>query len=414
VKLFARSRTNGTTHDAQAPVVRRGVRLEGYRAADHFEGGVTVRELVSVALPLDRILKEGIGSLGLLAPPPLMSILADEHLPRTGADALTGRSNEVRYLRDDGSERAVQGLVVHEGSISAVSDFLLDHYLPPPRGGALADLVRRAQRLPRDQGQLSVEDALRGAPDGTPDLYGGANTLYGPSGRARRRVRRSACNGPVLDRETFEEEFSRAVGTATDVVHVSPLSWFDTVVVAPVAVSVRGRQIPRLASLLPVESSDGLTFLLHDGRVFRWLRSSRDLSPELSAAFETSGVVGRTCYPILGVDLLPLPQLEARCLVRMPPQGELAEALAHTRRRRPRSRALSLPGYVLDSRVPVPLTGRETVIEDPDAAAFVLTHTIKGIYLPEEPEPLSFPVERLAGLDREESWLVLAGVGGGL
>jgi hypothetical protein len=381
------------------PVTRKtGVRVDGYRAADRL-GGVTVLEQATTSVPLEDVLEREVGSLARLRVPALASLLADERPEPPGPLVITQSDPKVTYLHDDGTERTVRGMIV--GSPEAVVEFLLDRFLPKGEG-PLAALVTTAQKLARPEGEREIMAALFERHD---------DPVYQPSFAARgsrRPPRRLAQYALVRDRATFEEELPVTLARPGGKLHAPSLVGPPACGVFAIAsVDVRGHAVPRLVYLLPVRGAGGTVLALHDGRGFRWLRSRRDVPADLAMLLEAEGVVARPNFAA-ELDLLPQAHLEVRCLVRVPPPRVLEEALA-AEPRRPRARVFRDPALVLDGRSPVPLSGRESVIDDPAAAAFVLSRTLKGIYVPGEPTPRSFAARVLPD---EPAYLVLAVPGG--
>ena len=104
-------------------------------------------------------------------------------------------------------------------------------------------------------------------------------------------------------------------------------------------------------------------------------------------------------YRSANFDLLPQDQLEPVALVRIPPREEfqnlMAEGLLNYIRQETGSMphpVFSRPGFALDTHHTIKLSDDLPILDCPEAAAWLLSHVTRGIFIPNRP-PRPFPIK---------------------
>ncbi|MBI4574700.1 MAG: hypothetical protein HY722_00370 [Planctomycetes bacterium] len=302
---------------------------------------------VEVELTLDRALALRVRSLDVAA----------EGENEEDGDALARRVGPLAWRDPRGGElRESRGLVVGR-RMSALVDFLAEHYEPRARG-ELECALRRLR-----EGGASGE-LLRGRLE---DLVRGSR-------EERRRFRAAPREGPRLDSpivhheddSDFEHDWRRV--ELPDGCHVFPTAGPRFLLVHEHEVPVGPLAVPR-ASWAAVSTYHGEPVIHWDGRRMRHYTALEDLPAGFLEAVDREGRVGRGDFVVS----LGAPELRARFVV----DARALDLAAAARERRPRPAALARPAFLVGSRACVALEpgANLPVVREPGEVRHVLVRT---------------------------------------
>ena len=335
-------------------------------------GAVRVFEEVEDSLTLSDLVGGDVGTLRRREPQGVERVFAEEG--REG-DATLNRIGTLRL----GDER-FRGVVAHK-SWSELVDVLLERW--DVGDDPLSSLVARARRDGRSA-RGALERMLRVQ----------EQSIF---------QRKPPQVLPLWEVEELEQRLPAARTPRHAELHGLPTWSGCQVLVAPDAVEVDGLRVPR-QQLVWVFRDHGeeQTLCLFDGSTVRLAQKLRDFGARALTHFNRGG----TWLQTTPSDVAPATHLRARCLLRLPGRRSLERRFGGQRAgTRPRHSLLRRPGFLLDSRSPIPLTGEEPVLHDPALAAFVLARATDGIYVPTDPPRCAFVSD---ALPEEESVMILA------
>lgn len=360
------------------PHVTTGVRLDALRRLPQLDLGVTPYVRETVRLPARLVLERGVGTTGtsrrprveLLHPPQVRGRARRRARPQVVPASVC----PLRLAGPDGSIGA--SLLVGD-SFSSLQQALRQRL----EETGDAELRRLVEHLRADKQALGSDAVIE---------------------TMQRRGRHGPESGPQLlwIEGEFEDEHPVEV-QAPDGSFLRAPSLRDTpvgVVVGTRQVEIGGRLVPRRVFVL--QSGARGRPLVHDGlRLVRGVLDVDRIPEEVLDALDADGAVEVASLR----DLLPPGHLGARCVVRVPGRAELAGLPAKPGR--PRLRLLGRPAYALDARAPIELTGKEPVIDDPQAGAWVAQRVSLGTFHPSDEV-----ARRLDPARHPEApgWLVLA------
>lgn len=166
---------------------------------------------------------------------------------------------------------------------------------------------------------------------------------------------------------------------------------------------ISGRPIPVLKFIKPLVDFDRemntseADFMFFDGERVDWAGDLNDVPLDLVDEIERDGYLCRSA----NFDLLPQDHLEPVALVRIPPREEFQELLAGGLMNCVKQGIASLPhpafgrpAFTLDTHHTLSLSDDLPVLDSPEAAAWLLSHVTRGIFIPNRP-PRQFPVKLL-------------------
>ena len=355
------------------------MRVCGYRELLSYKG-VTVAEKGYANLEIEKALRFNFGSLESYPPPGVMSAF---NLPGNLCQVSTESERCAYVLDGNGKELAFRGAIFYD-SLSELVGFLMENYLPKDPSYDLDRLVKDLQRGGTSEAKVELETFI---------LRGQDNRAY----RSRRRrfipmqsVRSSERSPRFI---CYSNHAERAGDLWTDLpqgrfaflqvgeeIEEQPFVAFED------TIKLRGHSIPRLAFVSSsrdwdLKSDDACRtgVLVFDGRRFTLAGGGAHLPKELLQRFEKEG----TLYSRLEFDCMPSAHLRARCVVRIPGRKELEKELGRdVKKRRPRNPDLLTPAFLRDSREPILIGEGTPVVDSTASAAYVLNHTVRGIYMP--------------------------------
>jgi hypothetical protein len=351
------------------------MKLQCYRE-QHALDGVSIQALSVADIPLAEVLEGRVADVTLAEATPGADGDGDgEANGDPPGNGCWGAPHRFRYregANDTSEVIETEGLIVATGDASLLS-FLEHRYVPddasPRRVDRLTGQLHRGEITRANWLRVMEEEILsRDDPPNRRHPFGGAQSrtptlLWFRRQAAAFFTERADAAGSYLVRIVHDDETTLAA-------------------VAPFQADVAGVAVPRWRFALPGDFDEG--FGGWDGRRYRLARDIAELPTPLLRALERDGrVVARP------VDwFLPLPDLRAEFLVRVPLPGEVAHLIDAGPP--PRLDVLQRPAFCVDTRRPVPLHGRdvahlEVVHEPPDALAILTRLTARGVYIPNMP-----------------------------
>jgi len=296
-------------------------------------------------------------------------------------------------IRSGGGTREVYGCLSYE-SLTEMMSFLQESYVPDGTS-KLDTLVRQYQ----DGGGAPVRAALE-------EVVGEGRHDMGRLPRltqVRRMRMRTADAGtvhrpPHVLQAPLEEWTKKINHSGAEYLTINPSHAVPMIIALEKDLPVRGGSIPRLEYYFHIavrhcgmRRSRGGS-LWYDGKTARLVQNFRSIRGAARSLLERDGALLRSG----SAELIPPAHLRARAAIRLPGREEAERLLsAKSLERKTRYRAFRTPGYVRDSRSPVPLAKGMRLIDVPEAAVHLLARTTDGIYIPDDPpacpEPESIP-----------------------
>jgi len=353
--------------------------------------GFVVMESCRVDVPLHTVVEEGIYSNDVLTMPGISWTL---ERPEKGDDDAPMPA-PITFREDGGTRSLEKGLIFYE-SLNELIGFLADR-IDPDGEGPLSQLLDTARRDDGSIDRALLETFLESGP---------------------RRLRRNFIANIKTDfpliRLRWDESTDlvpiRSGGQRYLALSLKSRRKKGVLFAMEVSKKKGGHRVPRfvIAWLTMGRMSDFLAdqtrLLLFDGEKHVWKRGIHDLPAALIAELDEMGGIYHNCH----FDFLPCNHLEPVAIVRVPGREEVKamveEMGAEKGLEAPDCAALSTPALAFDSHYPVPLAPDTEVLDTPEAAFQLLSHTVNGIYMPGQ-APRMFPVKNIP---EHDSYQVLA------
>ena len=353
--------------------------------------GVTVMELVDVDFPLETIIELGLGCPSTLTIPGI-------HWTRKFDNAShveNGKPGPISYIDDAGERHHLAKGLVFYGAFSELVDFVVNK-VPADGEGDLSEAVRKLTTI---NGQVNKEmlETRLGMP---------ANYLSGKYLPLRKSlpIEQQSANytskyAPITreGRQVWAWRLSRGM--------------YDYVLAARQDYRrMDGHDIPFYRMLKPLQGFSGrpdrsthMDFMVYDGEICSWSRSLEEVPEGFLHEIDDQG----TLYQISDFDILPMEHVVPVCAIRIPGQEEMKglikEAGSFTKKDVPPHPLLKSCGLTFDSHYPIPLRDSIEIIDDPRAALWFLSRTVRGIFTPGK-VPSMFPVKLIP---ENESYQIL-------
>lgn len=357
----------------------------------HASRGVTVMELTDVELPLEKIITMELVSLLSLQIPGIHWTGKFNQDNQNGA----GKLSPISYFDETGRRHDLDKGLIFFGAFSELIDFIAEKINFHGRG-PLSELARRATGIGGKPSKQALENEING-------------TDYGPR-YWRRAFKKTGL--PIEQQSPHETGDYTLINAGEKEVWAWTISHgaTDSALLAKQDHrELDGHRVPFYKLIKPLQgiySHDNPTpmdFMVYDGRECTWSGSLEEIPLDIICEMDDQGGLYHKCE----FDIMPMPQFSPVCLLRIPGREEMEELVKEAgnciKKDRPPDCRLESPGLVFDSHYPLPLPDDLTVVDDPRAALWLLSRTVRGIYTPGK-TPGLFPVKKVP---ERESYQIL-------
>jgi|GEM_PF-4979660 len=348
----------------------------------HLEKNINIAELQKIDMSLEKIMEDEIGSPMVLHMP---GINWTRKIKHSDNDERNTRPGTIEFFDGKGQRHEIEKGVLFYKSFAELVDFVAER-IDPQGKGMLSDVTRRARGFDGTVHKEKIEAEI------------------GKGNRNRRRAFSRKVGLPLEEVSDTDVDEYVSVRTGEEPAYAWHLyvGLCDLVLLAEKDFrELDGHRVPYFKFIKPIhslcpdpEELDGMDFLLYDGEVHTWHQTIEEIQPDVLAEIEEHGEM----YYTSDFDILPMEHLEPLCAVRIPPREEMKTHIeefgASINGTRPPHRLLNDPGLLFDSHYPIPLPQGTKVIDDPRAALWILSKTVRGIYSPRKKAGM-FPVKKI-------------------